>query len=85
MSNPTTIKYLKDYQHPTYLVTTTELEFNIQAHNVIATVKSSYYKNPLQTQQNILILNGSSKLLSLKLNQQEFNSYTLANDELSPN
>ena len=44
MSNPTTIKYLKDYQHPTYLVTTTDLEFNIQANNVIATVKSSYYK-----------------------------------------
>ena len=83
MSNPTTIKYLKDYQHPTYLVTTTELEFNIQAHNVIATVKSSYYKNPLQTQQNILILNGSSKLVSLELNQQKFNSYTLIDDELT--
>lgn len=83
MSNPTTIKYLKDYQHPTYLVTTTDLEFNIQANNVIATVKSSYYKNPLQAQQNSLILNGSTKLVSLKLNQQEFNSYTLINDELT--
>lgn len=83
MSNSATVKYLKDYQQPNYLVTTTHLEFQIHEQKVIATVSSNYFKNSQQNSTNSLVLNGSSKLLEVKLNQQAFEAYDLANDELT--
>lgn len=82
MSSQATIKYLKDYQQPNYLVTTTNLEFQIKEQHVIATVSTTYSKDQQQNSNNNLILNGSSKLLQVKLNQQELHDYVLTNDEL---
>lgn len=82
MSSQATIKYLKDYQQPNYLVTTTNLEFQIKEQHVIATVSTTYSKDQQQNSNNNLILNGSSKLLHVKLNQQELHDYVLTNDEL---
>lgn len=73
------VKYLKDYQKPNYLVKNINLTFEILSNKVVVTNHAIYIIN--DTYNNSLILNGSSKLISLKLNNEIVN-YKLHNDEL---
>ncbi|MDD3266288.1 MAG: aminopeptidase N [Burkholderiales bacterium] len=80
MSLEHTIKYLSDYKEPNYLVNHVNLTFEILTDKVIV-INSAIYTNH-NTDINSLILNGSSKLLSLKLNNKTI-EYKLHNDELT--
>ncbi len=63
-----TIKYLKDYAVPNYLVEHVDLTFiidndkTIQVQNIV-----NYYKNPNSSANNILTLDGCAELISLAI------------------
>ncbi|MCQ9327112.1 M1 family aminopeptidase, partial [Neisseria dentiae] len=74
-----TIHYLKDYQAPAYLVSATDLYFDIQdAHTH---VKAHLSVLPQQAGEP-LVLNGSAQLLSVAVNGQAVADYTLADEKL---
>lgn len=74
------IKYLKDYQQPNYSVSNLSLKFEIMIDHVLVTNSAIYVQN--NSKNNILILNGSSELVSLKFNDKDVTEYHLSNDEL---
>lgn len=77
----TKIKYLQNYQQPNYWVDNVQLQFEILDDKVIVVNTASYIKNKTRP-QNTLTLNGSSKLISISLDNNPVD-YTLADDELS--
>ncbi|MDO4908155.1 aminopeptidase N [Neisseria sp.] len=74
-----TVHYLKDYQAPAYLISATDLYFDIQdAHTH---VKAHLSVLPQQAGKP-LVLNGSAQLLSVAVNGQAAADYTLAEEKL---
>lgn len=72
-------KYLKDYQEPNYLVSDVEISFDIYDDKVVVTNNAKYFKN--NKLSNELILNGSSQLIDIKLDNNEIR-YQLENNSL---
>ncbi|QEY27013.1 aminopeptidase N [Neisseria zalophi] len=75
-----TVHYLKDYQAPAYTVSHTDLHFDIQ--EPYTTVQADLAVVP----QNIgapLVLDGSAELLSVRINGNDVNDYTLADEKLT--
>lgn len=60
-----TVRYLKDYQTPAYRILETELHFDIAEPQTV--VKSRLTVEP-QRAGEPLVLDGSAKLLSVKIN-----------------
>lgn len=86
MSNKT-IKCLADYTPTDYLVDKINLIFTVNTDKTVHVQNiTHYYKNP-KTSGHKLILNGSAKLLSIKLNNRQLNDneYSIINEELTLN
>ena len=81
MTNATNLKYLSDYQQPNFWSESIDLCFEILEDKVITTSITNYIKNQQQVSKQ-LVLNGSSKLISVSLNGAVINNYRLGNDEL---
>ncbi len=75
------MKYLSDYQQPTYWSNSINLNFDILENTVIVTSKTQYIKNQ-QSNSSVLTLNGSSKLISVSIDDTPLHNYQLNNDEL---
>lgn len=82
--NSTKAQYLKDYQVPPFLVSNTELTFELNSGFTQVTAVVQYYKNG---KHNLpLVLNGEhQKLISIEINQQLLseNDYELGEDTLT--
>ncbi|OSI25328.1 aminopeptidase N [Neisseria dumasiana] len=74
-----TVHYLKDYVAPAYLVPATELHFDIRNTHTVVTAHLN-----IEPQQagSPLVLDGSAELLSVKINGEETQAYTLEDDKL---
>lgn len=85
MSEPKTI-YLKDYKVPNYLIDTVELTFDIHDDKTTVTALSKFKKHPESKEQNSLELNGEElKLISIEVNGDNFEDYSIKNDLLTLN
>lgn len=80
MESKSKIKYLSEYQKPNYQVQDLSLTFDIFDSDTIVTNKAHYVA---ATEQHELVLNGSCELVSIKLNQQDVENYTIDGEELS--
>lgn len=76
-----TVKYLKNYQQPEYWAEHIELDFEITSKTTRVISHVKYHKNPAHI-PNKLVLYGSSRLISIKLNEKELSSYQLEDEAL---
>lgn len=74
-----TIHYLKDYQAPDYQIRQTDLTFDIFDEET--RISSRLNVEPVHTGKP-LVLDGSAELVSVKLNGQEVEQYSLADERL---
>ncbi|MFS6937663.1 aminopeptidase N [Neisseria animaloris] len=75
-----TVHYLKDYQSPAYHICKTDLHFDIQEPHT--TVKARLVVEPKRSGEP-LVLDGSAELLSIKIDGETVESYTLAAEKLT--
>ncbi|WP_107687881.1 aminopeptidase N [Neisseria wadsworthii] len=74
-----TVHYLKDYQAPDYQIRQTDLTFDIFDEET--RVSSRLNVEPVHTGKP-LVLDGSAELVSVKLNEQAVEQYSLADERL---
>lgn len=74
-----TVHYLKDYQAPDYQIRQTDLTFDIFDEET--RISSRLNVEPVHTGKP-LVLDGSAELVSVKLNGQEVEQYSLADERL---
>jgi aminopeptidase N len=81
------VKYLKDYQPPDFLIPKLELSFNLEATQTIVTSKLFVEKNPrAHKSTNNLVLDGQDlKLKNIKLNGEKLkrNCYKISQETLT--
>lgn len=75
-----TVRYLKDYRAPDYVIRQTDLTFDIRDAETL--VKSRLIVEP-KTSGAPLVLDGSAELLSLKLDGDAVTDYTLSEESLT--
>lgn len=75
-----TVRYLKDYRAPDYLIRQCDLTFDICAEETL--VKSRLVVEP-KAAGAPLVLDGSAELLSIKLDGETVRDYTLSEEQLT--
>ncbi|MFC3873247.1 aminopeptidase N [Neisseria musculi] len=74
-----TVHYLKDYQPPAYLVSTTELHFDIgNSHTAVTAHLAVVPQQPGAP----LVLNGSAELVTVAVNGETITNYALSEEKL---
>jgi aminopeptidase N len=79
---PKTI-YLKDYTPAPYQAAYVNLSFNLLPGKTIVTSEVKYVKNPTALSNDLLLDGESQNILSVALNDQRFESYTIADGQMT--
>jgi aminopeptidase N len=79
---PKTI-YLKDYTPAPYLAQQVNLSFNLLLGKTIVTSEVKYAKNPAGVSNDLVLDGEEQKILSVALNGQRFDSYSVADGQMT--
>ncbi len=82
MTTNAKVKYLKDYRQPNYWADTIELEFDVMPQITKVISHTKYRKNSAHIASS-LTLNGSAKLIDIKLDNNPITDYVLQDNELT--